>query len=255
MIGLRAAQAIAAERPGDIVRMYLTEERLRGFRSALERLARDRKAYHVVSAEELDRVAGSLHHEGVCVLAKPRAERSLEALTTELAGQPGPAVVVVLDRVENPNNLGAILRVGAHFGVRAVVYTTPDGAPVRSSAILRTAEGAAERVDLVFAEALWDALEALGEAGLSIVGTSGRAKDTLWSAPLPARLALVLGSEGEGIDASTLEQLPNVVQIPGTGAVESLNVSCAASVILAESWRNRGASAGNRPPRAPRRRP
>ena len=97
--------------------------------------------------------------------------------------------------------------------------------------------------------------EALGEAGLSILGTSGRAKATLWSAPLPARLALVLGSEGEGIDASTLEQLPNVVQIPGTGAVESLNVACAASVILAESWRSRSASAGNRPPRSLRRRP
>lgn len=255
VFGLRAAQAIAAERPGDIVRMYLTEERLRDFRTVLERLARDRKAYHVVGSDELDRVAGSLHHEGVCVLAKPRPEQSLAALTAELAGQPGPVVVVVLDRVENPNNLGAILRVGAHFGVRAVVYTTPDGAPVRSSAILRTAEGAAERVDLVFANALWDALEALGEAGLSVVGTSGRAEETLWSAALPARMALVLGSEGEGIDPGTLEQLPTVVQIPGTGAVESLNVSCAASVILAERWRTRSAPAGHHPPRSPRRRP
>ena len=100
-----------------------------------------------------------------------------------------------------------------------------------------------------------DALEALGEAGLSVVGTSGRAEETLWSAALPARMALVLGSEGEGIDPGTLEQLPTVVQIPGTGAVESLNVSCAASVILAERWRTRSAPAGHHPPRSPRRRP
>lgn len=220
-----------------MLRAYLVEARLPDFKALLERMAKDRRAYHLVDKDELDRVTASLHHEGVCFYARPRPELDLESLRKSLEKQAGPRRVVVLDRVENPNNVGAILRVAAHFGASAVVYTTPDGEPIRSSAIQRTAEGAAERVDLVFAPDVWEALDALDGAGFEVVGTSGRGEEALWSKPLPARMALLLGSEAEGVDEALLARIDRVISIPGTGAVESLNVSCAAAVILGEAWR------------------
>jgi 23S rRNA (guanosine2251-2'-O)-methyltransferase len=166
-------------------------------------------------------------HQGLALLAEPLAQPPLQEA---LGVSDGP--VVVLDQVTDPRNVGAILRSAAAFGAAAVIVQDRH-APVESGAMARAAAGALERVPLIRAVNIARTLEALKRAGLWIVGLDGQAPVTLEGAGLgDRRLALVLGAEDGGLRRLTREACDSLVRLPQTRAVESLNVSVAASVAL-----------------------
>jgi len=227
--GQHACRALFERRPGHIVRVYLTAELVKPFGDLLHACAEKRLPYKVVAPEELEKLTESKHHEGICVVAVPRASRPLP----ELLRAPGPAVVVALAEVGNPHNLGAILRIAAHFGARGAIIAGKGVSP----AAYRTSQGGAEAVETIGTPDLGAALDVCRRAGFTVCASSSHEGRELYAGPLPSRAVLLLGSEGEGVPRELLRQADVTLQIPGTGAVESLNVAAAASVILGEFWR------------------
>jgi RNA methyltransferase, TrmH family len=229
--GRHACRALYARRPDHIVRVYLEAVLVKPFGDLLHMCAQRRLPYKIVSAAELEKLTESKHHEGICVVAVPRPPRPLG----ELLRAPGPAVLVALAEVGNPHNLGAILRIAAHFGVRAALVAGKGISP----AAYRTSQGGAEAIEIVGTPDLGGTLESCRQAGFKVCATSSHVDEgrDLFAEPLPARAVVLLGAEGEGLPRDLLERADVTWRIPGTGAVESLNVAAAASVILAELWR------------------
>jgi TrmH RNA methyltransferase len=238
LYGVNACQTLARRRIEDIVRVYVTEERIKNFGHVLSWCAQNKRAYHVVTADEMEKIAETMHHEGVCMLAKARRMADFTTLVGREKNETGASSILFLENIGNSHNLGAILRVASHFGVTAVVVVSEDSA-VKGMApsVFRVAEGGAETVDVAFVNDAVRALRALKHAGYTLVATSSHMKDSLYASRLPQRVVLMLGSETNGLSTQCLREADKRVAIPGTGNVESLNVSCAATAILGEFWR------------------
>jgi RNA methyltransferase, TrmH family len=236
--GVRACEALFARRPQDIVRVYVAEDRRRQFSTLTTWCAEHRKGFQIVADENLQRLTGSIHHEGVAILAKHLRRWSLADLLQGIDAGVVTGPLVYLDGVQNPHNLGSILRTAAHFGAGAIVGKAGELPPL-SPAAVRVSEGAAEFVPVCdLADPVSD-LRRVTQAGYTIVVTSSHRGEPIFSAALPGKAVLVLGSEGEGVSRG-IDTIANLrVQIPGTGAVESLNVSVACGVALGELWRRR----------------
>ncbi|MBC7172064.1 MAG: rRNA methyltransferase, partial [Polyangiaceae bacterium] len=223
-------------RPEDVLRFFLVEGRLDSMRSELRVLAERRVPYRVVSREELDRIAGGLHHEGVCVIARELLPMGIAELERRVQASSGPLCLLYLDAVRNPHNLGAILRSAAHFGARAVLGPAEE-TPELGPAAARIAEGGAEHVSIVRLRDPERELARLGSLGMALVGTDSEAKSSLFDVKLPPRSILLLGAEREGLGSALRNRCDLVVRIPGTGSVQSLNVAAASAVMLAEHLR------------------
>jgi len=242
--GVRACEALFAARPQDIVRVYVSELRRRRFARLIEWCARERRGFQVVGDDNLQRLTGALHHEGVAILA--RAIRRLDIAELVRGIEAGTVIgpLVYLDGVQNPHNLGSLIRTAAHFGAGAIIGRLGELPPLSPSAV-RVAEGAAEIVPVCdLADPVVD-LARLKAAGFQVVATASGSGAALFTAPLGERLVIVLGSEGEGVSRLLRAAADLTVQIPGTGAVESLNVSVAAGILLGDAWRRR--PGGRRP--------
>lgn len=236
--GVRACEALFARRPQDIVRVYVAEGRRRQYGKLTAWCAEHRKGFQIVADENLQRLTGSLHHEGVAILAKQLRRWSLADLLEGIEAGTVAGPLVYLDGVQNPHNLGSILRTAAHFGAGAILGKAGELPPL-SPAAVRVAEGAAEFVPVCdLGDPVAD-LRRLTQAGYAVVVTSSHRGEPIFSAALPGKAVLVLGSEGEGVSRG-IDAVANLrVQIPGTGVVESLNVSMACGVALGELWRRR----------------
>jgi 23S rRNA (guanosine2251-2'-O)-methyltransferase len=173
-------------------------------------------------------VPGDAPHQGVVVEVEPLEEVWLDELTAEAADE---AVLLVLDQVTDPHNVGAILRSAAAFGAIGIV-TQDRHSPPESGALAKAASGALETVKWVRTVNLARALEEIAEAGFWRIGLTGDAQMELKEALGPRRVALVLGAEGPGLRPNTREQCDALARLPFTEAVESLNVSNAAAVAL-----------------------
>jgi TrmH RNA methyltransferase len=229
--GLNACQAVFAHRPQAIRKVWLLESRMQALKPVLAHCVKHRLGYTLVEAEDLERLSGSAHHEGVVFGALPAPELPLSSWLRDLA--PGPQLALWLDGVGNPHNLGAILRSAAHFGVGALLLPKDSGLAV-SGAAARVAEGGAEYVPIVRLGRSDHALEQLKAAGFVVAATVVRGGASLHQARLPARLVFVLGAEQSGVDPALALASPMQLEIPGRGAVESLNVASAASVLMSE---------------------
>lgn len=235
LYGLHACLAAFACRPDDLRKVYLDESRIGALKAVLAWCVARRIGYRVVAGTDLDKLTGSRHHEGVCFQMRRAVSPTL---AERLAALPpaAPALLVWLDGVGNPHNLGALLRSAAHFGAAAVIVPADDAIDV-SGAAARVAEGGAEAVPLLRAADPVAALAALRAAGFAIAATVPREGRGLYEGVLPARLVLVFGAEGEGMSAELIGAADLRVTIPGSGAVESLNISASAAVLFAEWWR------------------
>lgn len=237
--GRNACLAVFQQRARDIRRVYLTKDNGQLFKPLMQWCAQQRIAYHIVENEDIQKLTSSFHHEGVCLLVQAKPAITLSTLLAREQNQKSeqsyPNCLVYLDYVENPHNLGAILRVCAHFGVGGVLLAGSQKS--LSAAALRTAQGGAEWLDIVFVPTRGHLLQKVREAGFSLVGTSSHGARSLYDAPLPARTLLIFGSETAGLRPEILQQVDEVRSIPGTGQLESLNVACASAVFLAEYWR------------------
>jgi TrmH RNA methyltransferase len=234
--GLRACEAIFARRPAVIVRVYLTAARKPRLAKLLAWCAANRRGFQIVEEENLRRITASTHHEGVAILAKAIRRWSLDDLLAAVDARRADGPILYLDGVENPHNLGSILRTAAHFGVKVIAGRLGELPPL-SPAAVRVAEGAAEVVPVCDLADPVAALRRLAAGGFAVVAASSHRGEPPQSAPLGGRCVLVLGSEGKGVSAGIERVATARVCIPGTGAVESLNVAVAAGVLLAEAWR------------------
>lgn len=238
--GVHACQALFQRRPDDIVRVYLTEDRMKAFGPLLKQCARDRKAYHIVTPEDMERIAASVHHEGIVILAKKperwNDRRLIAHAEKVMADKDGRDALLYLDGVQNPHNVGAILRLAAHFGASAVCGRTQE-LPALAPSSYRVAEGGAEHVPLCELGAAEGTLRDLKRLGYKLLTTSSHAGESLFAKPMPRYVVLVLGGEVSGITKKLESLSDGALTIPGTGNVESLNVAGAASILLAEFWR------------------
>ena len=207
-------------------------ERLLATKDVAERHAREfaGKA-HVMSREDLaQRLPAGAVHQGMAVLVAPLEEPGIEDL---LALCDERALVLVLDQVTDPHNVGAILRTVAAFGAAGIV-TTERNAPADTGVLAKAASGALEIVPLVRAVNLARALDHLKEAGFWIYGLAEGGDVPLGSVDMKGRVCIVLGAEGEGMRRLTSEKCDRLVTIPTNAALASLNVSNAAAVALYE---------------------
>ncbi|HEU4663292.1 MAG TPA: TrmH family RNA methyltransferase [Dokdonella sp.] len=236
LYGLNACLAAFARRPDALRKVYLVEARIGALKAVLAWCVQRRIGYRVVASEDLDRLTASRHHEGVCFdLLRPEP-LALSALLDMQPSAPAASLLLWLDGVGNPHNLGALLRSAAHFGVGGVIVPAQAGLDV-SGAAARVAEGAAEIVPLVQADDPRLALRELHARGYALAATVPRDGTPLFATTLPRRLVLVLGAEGEGMSDAMIGAADLRLTIPGSGAIESLNVAASVAVLLGEYWR------------------
>jgi len=177
-------------------------------------------------------------HQGLALTVEPLAEPDLEDVLRHAATASGRSVIVLLDQVSDPQNVGAVLRSAAAFGALAVVLTV-QGAPPVAGALAKAASGALESVPLVRVVNLSRALDRLKDAGFWICGLDETAPRTLAALDLGERVALVLGSEGGGMRRLVREHCDHLARLPTRAQQSTINVSNAAAVALYELVRER----------------
>ncbi|MGA0571087.1 23S rRNA (guanosine(2251)-2'-O)-methyltransferase RlmB [Variovorax sp. VNK109] len=193
----------------------------------------------------LSRLAGSHGHQGVAARVQPMEQaRSLDDLLDQLEAVPQeegaqPPLLLVLDGVTDPHNLGACLRVADGAGAHAVIAPKDHAAGINAT-VAKVASGAAETVPYFMVTNLARTLGELKERNIWCIGTSDDAPKTIYQVDLRGPVALVLGAEGAGMRQLTRKTCDELVSIPMRGAVESLNVSVSSGVCLYEALRQRG---------------
>jgi len=230
--GLAAVSALFERDPGRVERLFFDERLKPQVGSFCQQLARTRRPYRLVEADELARVAGTAMHGGVVALIEPRPVPAFDpeqARAWAAEGKP----LLVLDGVGNPHNLGAIVRTAAFFGLPRILVSDHPGQALPSEASYRVAEGGFEWVEVHRAERFATALKRLKDSH-RVVGTAlsprARPLTSLKAAGKP--IALVLGNEEEGLPKATMDACDEVVVIPGSGHVQSLNVAATAAILI-----------------------
>lgn len=191
-----------------------------------------------VERKALDRVSKTAPHQGVVALAAAKEYVELEDLIKATQGGEDPAFLVILDGVEDPQNMGAILRLADACGVQGVIIPRRRSAGL-SAAVARASAGALEYVPVARVANLHQAVETLREAGMWIIGAEGDGETLAFEADFTVPLVLILGSEGKGLSPLLKKHCDLVVRLPLLGHVTSLNVAAAAAVLFYEVVRQR----------------
>jgi 23S rRNA (guanosine2251-2'-O)-methyltransferase len=239
IFGLHAVTALIEKHPERIIRLLYAEQRGDKKMEALLSLARQQDVdVTQASRAELDGVTHDGNHQGVaalCEKAKNFSERDLAAMLEDLSS---PALLLILDGVQDPHNLGACFRSADAAGVLAIIAPKDKSASI-TPVVSKVASGAAETIPFIQVTNLARTLDQLKELGVWIYGAAGEADSTIYQTDFTGHIAIVMGSEGEGLRRLTREKCDGLVKIPMTGSVESLNVSVATGVILFEVVRQR----------------
>ena len=227
-------EALAASRPLD--RIIIAKGRHGERVEAIVRLAKS----HGVSVrfeerQQIDRLAGTREHQGIVALGAAKPVLVLEDLLREKSGH---GLLVLLDGVEDPHNLGAIVRTSLAAGATGVVIPERRAAGL-SDTVDRASAGALAHLPVARVKNLVRAMEEMKEGGYWLVGLDERAEKSYTDVDLKGSIGIVLGGEGEGLHELTRKRCDFLVSIPTTGPVRSLNVSVAAGIILFEAVRQR----------------
>ncbi|HEY0878471.1 MAG TPA: 23S rRNA (guanosine(2251)-2'-O)-methyltransferase RlmB [Zeimonas sp.] len=242
--GFHAVLARLRRAPAGIRELYVDARREDARVRDLLRVAEDAGVRaHFVDPERIERLCPRKRHQGVVALveAAPPSVR-LEELLDARENDPDPVLLLVLDGVTDPRNLGACLRVADGAGAAAVI-APKDRACGLTEIAMQTASGAAESVPYVMVTNLARALDEIRDRNVFVVGTDERADVDVFGQTLTGPIAWVLGAEGSGMRRLTRERCDALARIPMRGQVGSLNVSVAAGVVLYEALRQRAAAA------------
>jgi TrmH RNA methyltransferase len=235
--GFRAGLAAFEKRRDDITRIGVARERVQELGELLAFADARRVPWSELPENELARIASSTNHEGLVLETKPRKWSSLSDVADALIRTRGFAVA--LDRVRNPYNVGAILRSAAFFGMESAILGAIAPHPALAADAVRVAEGGVEHLRLARTTDLAESLSRFRGRGLRVVGAESDGIHTLFEYAFQAPTILVLGHEREGLSPRVRSVCDALVKIPGSGAVESLNVGIAASLFIAELARTK----------------
>ncbi len=239
IFGLHPVRIMLERHPQRVLTVRLAERRDDPRVRAIEELARkQRRPVERVDAHALERVLGPVVHQGVAAQIIPLPPWSEDELLAALQSVTAP-LLLALDGVQDPHNLGACLRTADACGALAVIVPR-DRAAQLTPAARKVAAGAAETTPVVAVTNLARALKLLKEAGLWVVGADAAAHKCGDAVDLKGPVVLVLGAEGTGLRQLTRQTCDFLVRLPQLGAVESLNVSVAAGMLLYEAARQRG---------------
>jgi 23S rRNA (guanosine2251-2'-O)-methyltransferase len=238
--GIHAVEAILNRDPSAILEVWADKTRLdQRLGKLVEQIRRQGLDIQLLKKDQLNDLAGADRHQGIvirCRTASAKNENYLQKLLDELDE---PPLLLVLDGVQDPHNLGACLRTADAVGVHAVI-APKDRAASLNATVRKVASGAAETVPFITVTNLARSLRALQERGIWLVGAAGETQTAIYDADLKGPLAIVMGAEGKGLRRLTRETCDVLVKIPMVGSVESLNVSVATAVCLYEAVRQRG---------------
>jgi 23S rRNA (guanosine2251-2'-O)-methyltransferase len=241
VFGFHAVSAMLRAHPGRVVTVWLAADSKGARTEALVEQVNDAGVELVVATkQQLSEWADEGNHQGVVAQCKA-APKLAEADLWQLLDTVSSPLLLVLDGVTDPHNLGACLRTADAAGVAAVIVPR-DKAASLTSTVRKVASGAAEYVPFFSVTNLARTLDQLKERGVWLVGTAGEASQTVYEVDLVGPVALVLGAEGKGMRRLTRERCDFLVHIPMLGSVSSLNVSVASGVCLFEALRQRQAA-------------
>lgn len=240
VFGIHAAESALAQSPEKLISVWLDsgrkDRRLNELRQLCGKMGvvtqnSDRK--------QLDKMANSQNHQGVVMEMLLPEEMNEEALKSAVKKSENSAFFLVLDRVQDPHNLGACLRTADATGVQGVIVPK-DQAVHLTPTVCKVASGAAETVPLYRVTNLARTLKWLKREGVWLVGADGGSDSTIYDIDLKGSVAIVVGAEGEGMRRLTREACDYIAGLPMKGHVESLNLSAATAVFLYEAVRQRG---------------
>ncbi|CAI2719589.1 TrmH family RNA methyltransferase [Nitrospina watsonii] len=235
LCGWNACMRAFEQRPDGLLRLYYHKDRSKALYRIKQWCAKRKLPYRELDEESLNRAAAGVHHEGVVMVTAPLPVTTLY----KFLEKPVPAnwIGVAFDGVANTHNVGAVLRSCAYFGVRGVLLEKAQRPVAVASSTARTAEGALEVVPMYECADLSSGLRDLKSKNVFVIGTDPEAKDSLYDVEIPFPCVLVLGGEKEGLSKRVRDRCDKVVRIPGETAIQSLNVSVAAGVVLGEMHR------------------
>lgn len=237
--GIHAVNAFLSRAPERLIEVYVLKGREdKRLQPLLDELHQLGISVQFLNRDSLDKKANGEVHQGIIARVQPAKELNEQDLDQILRHHPVP-LLLVLDGVTDPHNLGACLRTADAAGVCAVIVPKDKSAQLTSIA-RKVACGAAESVPLIRVTNLTRTLRELQQQhNIWVIGTAGEATETLYQSKLTGPLALVMGAEGDGMRRLTRETCDQLISIPMTGSVSSLNVSVATGVCLFEIVRQR----------------
>ncbi len=238
--GVHALNATLDHNPQDILTVWVQERYQQNarLRQLVERLARQGIEVQTAQRHRLDQMVAGARHQGVVAKARLAGGRDENFLVDLLEGLDHPPLLLVLDGIQDPHNLGACLRTADAVGADAVIAPRDNAAGLTATA-RKVAAGAAEYLPFVQVTNLARTLAWLKERGVWLSGTAADASHTLYEGDYRGPTGLVIGSEGKGMRRLTREACDELIAIPMAGRVESLNASVAAAVCLFEAHRQR----------------
>lgn len=235
--GFDAVSALADKHPERIQRLFFNQECARFFGTVCKTLSASKKLYRLVESDsELEKLSQSVHHQGVVAMVSEPPILRLDLETLRL-WQQNKERVLVLDRVGNANNLGAIIRSSAFFGISKIVISDDDEQAQITTSAYRVAQGGMEFVEIyVASSAAWLVQASAGK--MTRIGADHRAKNQLSDLSTlvlkDSGVLIVMGNEESGLSPDVKTACDHLIRIPGTGAIESLNVAQAATLFLYE---------------------
>ncbi len=239
LVGFHAVIARIRQAPDSLKTVYYDvsrrDRRMKDFIETTQALVG--RKLHQADSERLRQLAGHDRHQGVVAFAEPASIARNIAELLDGIGDKKP-LLLILDGVTDPHNLGACMRVADGAGADAIIVPKDRSAQLNTT-VSKVASGAAETMPFVAVTNLARAMRELQEAGIWLIGTSDDADKTLYEVDLSGPVAIVMGAEGEGMRRLTKETCDELVSIPMFGGVESLNVSVASGVCLYEAARQR----------------
>ena len=237
--GIHAVQASLEHDRDHLLEVYRDKERKdRRLESLVAELEKSGVVVHAANRRELDKLSGGERHQGIAARVLVPPTLSEKDLMSRLDGLDHAPLLLILDGVTDPHNLGACLRTADAVGVDAVI-TPKDNSVGLTATARKVSSGAAETVPFVQVTNLSRCLKALKDRGIWLAGLAGDEAGELYQTDFTGPMAIVMGAEGKGLRRLTRETCDLLVRIPMAGTVESLNVSVAAGVTLYEALRQR----------------
>jgi len=239
LFGLHSVQAALDYSPDKIIRVWIDEQRIdKRLGKLIDDLALLGIEPEQIDRKKLDRLADGNNHQGIAMEVTMPGELSENDLKTMVENLTANALLLVLDNVQDPHNLGACLRTADATGVHGVIITK-DKATGITPTVCKVASGAAETVPVYQVTNLSRTLRWLKEEGVWVLGAAGEAEQTVYQADLTVPIALVIGAEGSGLRRLTKENCDLLIKVPMLGKIESLNLSVATGIFLYEAIRQR----------------